>query len=288
MDKLNSTTQLLGLIGNPVSGSLSPELHNYVIDRLNLNYIYLAFSVERELVFQAIRGCRALGVGGLNVTVPYKKTVLNEMDDLSKSAKVMSAVNTVVFQDNGKLRGENTDWLGFIKSLQYNEFEPRGKKCFVFGAGGAAAGVVYGLLHMNAGRILIANRTLENAEDLVNQLSPYSNGTGLTCESLSRVGLSEKLREADLIVNATSVGMKGDEDKSVWDSTGVFRSDQMVYDLIYNPYPTRFLEMASSQGARTIGGLDMLILQGLESLKLWTDAEFDSIDMLNDVKSFMR
>lgn len=288
MDKITSTTRLLGLIGNPVKGSLSPEFQNFVIDRLNLGYVYLAFSVEHELLVQAIEGLRALGTSGLNVTVPYKKAVFGEMDALSDSAKAVSAVNTVVFQENGELRGENTDWLGFIKSLERNGFEPRDKRCFVFGAGGAAAAVVYGLLRMNAGRIFIANRTLENARYLVDKLSPYSDGTDLNCGSLSWPGLSEELRESDLIVNATSVGMTGDEGKSICDDPAVFGSNQIVYDLIYNPSPTFFLQMASNEGARTIGGLEMLILQGLESLKLWTRVEFDSFEMLNDVKSFLR
>jgi len=288
MSKIDAETKLLGLVGNPVEDSLSPDLHNHTVEVLGLNYRYFAFPVEADRVGPVFRGAKELGLAGLNVTVPHKRKAVEFMDSLSRSAETVEAVNTIVFEENGSLRGDNTDWIGFIESLKLNEFHPQNKRCLVFGAGGAAAGVVYGLVREGAEWIDIVNRTENRAKKLARKMRGISPGVELRARPLSGYDLSTRIERADLIINATSVGMAGSENQAIWEDGDNFRSDQMVYDLVYNPHPTEFLKIAKDAGARTVDGLDMLILQGLESLKLWTGEEFDTEPLVDDLRKKLR
>ncbi|MBS3812866.1 shikimate dehydrogenase [Candidatus Bipolaricaulota bacterium] len=287
MVEIDASTKLLGLIGNPVGGSLSPKLHNHLIQQMGMNYCYLAFSVEREDLAAAIEGARALGVNGLNVTIPYKVDVFREMDGVSESAEAISAVNTIVFKEDGELYGDNTDWRGFLKSLEVNGFHPGGKRCLVFGAGGAARAVLYGLVRAGAESVLVANRTASKARELVEELEGSGEDTELNSAGLSRLPSRSKLAEYDLFVNATSVGSGELTRESVWEPGFYSCGDQVFFDLIYNPDPTKFLRTAANRGAKTIGGLDMLILQGLESLRIWTDVEFDRRKALSELREIL-
>ncbi len=287
MVEIDGRTRLLGLIGNPVRGSLSPKLHNYVIKKLGIHYRYLAFPVEREDLCAAIDGAGALGARGLNVTVPYKVDVLASMDRLSESARNVAAVNTIVFEDGGDLFGDNTDWRGFLKSLEVNGFDPEGRRCLVFGAGGAARGVVYGLMKAGAGKVLVANRTPSAARGLVEDLEKVDGGTELESTGLDGLPSATTLKGYDLFVNATPLGSGELQGKAVWEPDFECSGDQLFYDLIYDPDPTKFLRSAEHRGAKTLGGLDMLILQGLKSLKIWTKQEFDEKSTLNRLRGVL-
>ncbi len=288
MSEIDTETKVLGLIGNPVKDSLSPKFQNLALEKLDLNYRYFAFPAEKEKVAPVVRGARDLGVAGLNVTVPHKERVGELLDELSRSAGTIEAVNTIVFQSDGSLKGENTDWLGFIRSLELNDFNPEGKDCLVFGAGGGAAGVIYGLIREGADRIVIVNRTEARARSMVRRMSGISPGVDLDARPLSGYDLGRRVEEADLVVNATSVGMGDTSGQAIWEEAENFGSEQLVYDLVYNPYPTKFLELAGNAGAKTVDGLDMLILQGLESLKLWTGEEFDTEPLVDDLRKKLR
>ena len=288
MSNIDTETKLLGLIGDPVKDSLSPKFQNLALEKLDLNYRYFAFPTEKEKVASVVRGARDLGVEGLNVTVPHKEEVGELMDELSRSAGTVDAVNTIVFQNDGSLKGENTDWLGFIRSLKLHDFNPEGKGCLVFGAGGGAAGVIYGLIREGADRIVVVNRTEARARSMVKRMSGISPGVDLDARPLSGYDLGRRVEEADLVVNATSVGMGDTSGQAIWEEPENFGSEQLIYDLVYNPYPTKFLELAGNAGAKTVDGLDMLILQGLESLKLWTGEEFDMELMLADLREELR
>lgn len=275
MNRIDTETKVLGLIGNPVEESLSPGLQNRAIADLNLNYRYFAFRVEAGSVAEAIRGARGLGLSGLNVTAPHKKRAAELTDQLSDPAENIGAVNTVLFQEDGKIFGDNTDWTGFVESLRYHDFDPENAQSLVFGAGGAARGVVYGLLKAGAEKITIANRTFGRAKQLAAEMKGLVAGTEITARPLKEEELLGPVKSADLVVNSTSVGSGGTRGQSIWKRKESFHENQVVYDLIYQPERTKFLKMARSQGAKTINGLDMLILQGLESLKRWTGKDFD-------------
>jgi shikimate dehydrogenase len=287
MNKINPETKVLGLIGNPVKDSLSPKLQNKAIDELGLNYRYFAFQVKEGGVERAVVGGRELGFRGLNVTVPHKRRVTELVDDLSNSAEAIGAVNTLVFDKEENIRGKNTDWSGFVKSLKIRGFNPKDKSCLVFGAGGGARGVVYGLLEEGIDKIVVANRTVERAEKLVKDMESVSVGANLIPVPLSAENLADEVKTAELVVNATSVGMGATRGESVWEDPESFHEGQLVYDLVYNPYPTEFLKLAGGQGAETVGGLDMLILQGLESLKSWTGEEFSIGNLLEVLRGYL-
>ncbi|MEF8798931.1 MAG: shikimate dehydrogenase, partial [Candidatus Bipolaricaulota bacterium] len=231
MNRINPETRVLGLIGNPVKDSLSPKLQNRAIKELGLNYRYFAFRVEVGGVDRAVAGAKELGFRGLNVTVPHKRRVTELMDELSGSATSIGAVNTIIFNKNGNLLGDNTDWRGFVKSLEIRGFDPKDKTCLVFGAGGGARGVVYGLIREGAGEVVVANRTVERAEKLVKDMKSVSGGANLISVSLSADTLAGDVKAADLVVNATSVGMGSTKGESIWKDSESFHEDQLVYDL---------------------------------------------------------
>ncbi len=287
MDRIDTETKVLGLVGDPVSESLSPRLHNRVIEKSGLNYRYFAFPVRKGGLKQAIHGARELGVKGLNVTVPHKKEAAELMDLLSPSATAMGAINTVIFTDDGKLKGDNTDWRGFTESLKLHGFTPEGKSCLVFGAGGGAAGVVFGLVREGAERIDLVNRTEAKAGKLARRMEGISPGVKLEVRPISGYDLGKRIENSELVVNATSVGMGSTEGQSIWDDSSNFHSEQIVYDLVYQSLPTEFLELAAAAGAETIDGLAMLILQGLGSLELWTGRDFTSSRMVDELREYL-
>jgi len=285
--EIDAETETLGLIGNPVDHSLSPPLHNWLIERLDWNYAYLAFRVEGGRVEEALRGARALGFAGLNVTIPHKEAAARAVDELSEASRATGAVNTVIFSE-GKLRGHTTDPEGFLSSLKLRGFRPRGKKALLFGAGGAAAAVAYGLLRAGVSRLIVCNRTLERAEKLVERLEKRSSGIELEAVGLEEGQVGRLVRDSRLVINATPLGMGADRGKAVWGEVDDFGSDQLVYDLVYNPRRTEFLKLAERGGAEIVGGLDMLILQGVESLGLWTGREIEAERYLPELRSLLR
>lgn len=267
----DSATKLLGLIGDPVGHSLSPALHSFLLSRAGLNYCYLAFRVGRDDLGNALAGMRALGIRGFNVTIPHKEAVIPLLDRLAPEAEGIGAVNVVVNED-GVLIGHNTDCQGFLRGLEVRGVPLSGMKAVVVGAGGAAAAVVYGLLSAGA-EVAVANRTLSRAEALARRFSRLGAVEAAPLERLP--GL---LREAGLLVNATPVGMWPHTERSPVPA-GLLREGLLVYDLVYNPPKTGLLREAEARGCPVIGGLEMLVHQGVEALKLWTGHRFAAEDV---------
>ncbi len=265
---MSSVTQLCGLIGDPVEHSLSPPMHNVAFRALRLDYVYLPFRVKKAELSQAIGGMRALNIRGLNVTVPHKVAVIPFLDNLDPLAKKIGAVNTIDNKD-GVLTGYNTDGAGFLQALRQRGIEPQGKNVVVLGAGGAARAISFALADSGA-RITILNRREEFnwAEELASQLSPVSANKVKALE-LKGVNLAQALDKADIMVNATSVGMSPDIEETPLDSAWL-RPDLIVYDIVYNPMKTRLLREAESAGAKTISGVDMLVRQGALAFEKWT------------------
>jgi len=255
-------TVLCGLIGDPVAHSLSPAIHSAVFAALGLDYTYLAFCVKRRRVGLALRGLRALGVRGLNVTAPLKSTVLPYLDEVDSEADRIGAVNTIVFEGN-RLKGYNTDAPGFSQVLAASGFDPSGKKAVVLGVGGVAAAIAFALIDRVERLVLVTRRgSTDKGRTLAKSLGPRADVVDLD-------GLGAALQGASLLVNATNVGMTPHEDKTLVPAQ-YLKTGLTVFDAVYNPQETSLLQCAREAGCHTISGLEMLLFQGALSSELWT------------------
>ncbi len=258
-EMINANTKVVGVIGYPLGHTLSPQMHNAAFREAGLNFVYLAWEVPPENLEKAIEGVRGLGIVGLNVTIPHKEKVLRLMDDVSEEAEFVGAVNTI-HNLGGKLIGYNTDIIGFLKALGK---DVRGKTAVVMGAGGAGKAVAYALAK-NGARCIILNRTEEKAKALAERLSSIGE---VTSNKLSPSVLESLKGEMDILINATSVGMKGEEIEGVGE---VLSPKLLVMDLVYNPPLTPLLGKAKAVGAEVVEGWRMLLHQGAASWEIWT------------------
>jgi len=286
-------TRLAAIIGDPVRHSLSPAMHNAAFGAMGLDWAYMAFEVPDGRAHAAVAGARALGLVGLSVTMPHKAAVVTAVDRLSPVAAALNAVNTVVRRTDDVLEGDNTDGAGFLDSLRHDEgFEPAGRRCLVVGAGGAARAVVKALADAGASEVVVVNRTRDRAE-----------AAAALAGAVGRVGVIAGAGDADLVVNATPVGMTGvdlsgaqvlsidgkamapgrPEDGSGPVAVGpdaragesvvdpaLLGPGQLVVDLVYHPLVTPLLEAARARGAIGVSGLGMLIHQAAHAVRLWT------------------
>lgn len=265
---IDAHTGLLGLLGQPVEHSFSPLFMNLALEKLSLNYRYLAFPVRSENLGAAVAGMRALGVLGATVTIPHKQAIIPLLDRIDGEARSIGAVNCVDYRD-GRLVGGNTDHSGFSRPLADRRFTPRGTRVLVLGCGGAARAVVFALVREKCTGILVANRGPERARELV----AWSRQE-LGFREISYIGPGEEITQEQvdgcaLIVNTTPVGMFPRVEDCPIPNALVFRPHQLVYDLIYNPGETRLLSLARECGAAVINGLEMLVTQGLYALATW-------------------
>jgi len=268
-----ANTELIGLIGHPIKHSYSPFIQNFALEQMNLDYIYLAFDVPSENLKGAVNAVLALGLKGLNITLPHKEKIIKFLDELSEEASIIGAVNTIV-NDHGKLVGYNTDAYGIYESLLPFKDKITGSKVTVVGAGGSSRAVIYTLLrHFKPDEINIINRTQQRADSLVNDLGLKMRYDAFHTFELFPPDNVEVLSNSNLIVNATTIGMIPDVEDSITDIDESFNEKQIVFDLVYNPTKTNFLQTAERQGAKIVGGLKMLIAQAAKSFELWTGVE---------------
>jgi len=256
-----------GVIGDPIEHSLSPQMHNAAFKKLGLNCIYLPFRVALRDLRSAMMGMRALNIRGFNVTTPHKTAVIKFLDELDEAAQEVGAVNTI-HNDEGRLIGYNTDGLGALKALQEQNEDPSEKRIVLIGAGGAARAIAFSL----AGRarsILILNRSKHRAVKLANDVERRL-GKKILARPLAGNLLLEALRGADILINATSVGMYPRTDQTLA-TRRALHPDMVVFDIVYNPVKTLLLREAEAAGAKTISGVGMLVHQGAEAFKIWTD-----------------
>ena len=269
-------TRYIGLIGYPLKHSFSSDFQQAALDYYRLDVHYHKWETSAEKLPSAIDKLRQPQNLGANVTVPYKETVLPLIDEVDDLAKVVGAVNTIVNRA-GKLVGFNTDVYGFLRALSDDaKFEPEEKRVLILGAGGAARAVSFGLLQRKVGYLAIANRTQSRGKALAEFLKSYCIAKGLQTEVAVIPWKELELRKANcqLIVNCTTIGMRysAEESKSPL-APGAIMEDVLIYDMVYNPLETPLLKMAREAGARTLGGLPMLVYQGAASFKLWTGKE---------------
>lgn len=270
--QIDAETNVVTLLGHPVEHSRSPHIHNTAFRAQGVNAVYVASPVRPDALSEGVNGLRALRFLGANVTVPHKEAVRPLLDDVSERATALGAVNTIVREED-RLRGDNTDVEGFLTPLADQGEQPLdGRAMLVFGAGGAARAVVYGLLdRYEPERLTLVARRSEQAEALAADLDGYDSNDALRVSTFDDA--APAVRSSRLLVNATPLGMAPKTDGHPWTNGEDFGPDQVAYDLVYTPEKTRFLEDAAAQGATVIGGLDMLVEQAAASFRQWTDRE---------------
>ncbi|MFQ5706781.1 MAG: shikimate dehydrogenase [bacterium] len=274
-----------GIIGCPIGHSLSPTLHEYLLQKIGVKGCYQAFEIQPESLREAVSALKTLGFDGFNVTIPHKQTVMAHLDEVSEEAVRVGAVNTVCRRQN-RWVGYNTDGAGFLRALQNNGVEVRNQSAVVLGAGGAARAVIFALIDESIGRLRVINRTLERAEKLVNEVCAKTSFTNIGFAGSSGKAAAGVIQSASLLVNATSVGTWPEADSTPL----AFDSDLKnvtVVDLVYNPVETRFLRAARELGAATVDGLEMLIFQGIEAMRIWTEMHFDHTDFFKELKALL-
>ncbi len=278
---ITASTRLVCLLGHPARHSRSPLIHNAAFERQGVDMAYLAFDVAPADLESAVRGLRALGVVGANVTVPHKEAVLPLLDFVDPVAQTIGAVNTIMSED-GRLCGYNTDMKGFLIALERAWGRgPAGSRCLVLGAGGAARAVVSGLATAGAAHIWVFNRTAARSHDLCTQVGSWSKGA---CRPILEDELAQAAAQADVIVNATSIGM-GDSVKLSPIAVDVVTRRHVVADLVYGREPTALVARARSLGAICLDGLEMLVQQAALSYELWT-GRMAPVDLMREMARY--
>ncbi|MDK2896520.1 MAG: shikimate dehydrogenase [Candidatus Atribacteria bacterium] len=267
MIDISSGTRLLGVIGHPIAHSLSPLFQNAALSAAGLPYVYLAFDVLPEQLVKALGGMQALGIRGFNLTLPHKEAVVPFLDELTQEAKVIGAVNTVVNRE-GKLIGYNTDPIGFVRSVETEKIDLAGKKVLLLGAGGVSRAIVYALWQKGVGFIFVVNRTPERAQRLASWAKDqlFLEIQVGNWESLL-AGECPFLQEVEIVINATSLGLKGEEIFLPWDK---IPNGSFLMDIVYRPGETPLVQQAKKRSWVSFDGKKMLIYQGAASFELFT------------------
>jgi shikimate dehydrogenase len=274
--QITGKTKIVGVIGDPIEHSCSPQMHNAAFRQLDMDYVYIAFHVKAEDLKAAIDGFRALNIKGINVTIPHKQGVMPLIDELSREAELIGAVNTLVFKED-VIEGHNTDARGFIAAMREEGADvPRDGSVVVLGAGGAARAVVVSLALEGVKRISIANRTASRAIQLAADIS-QKTGIEIHGMGFDDKKLPEAIAESSLLINATSAGM--DLQQPLLIDKDWLHHQLVVYDIIYNPPETRLMKVAQEKGLKTIGGIGMLVHQGAIAFELWT-GQYPPVDTM--------
>ena len=245
------------VIGNPIDHSLSPELHNYWFKENKIDAVYDKKKIDEEDLQTTISEIKEKKINGINVTVPFKKSVIPYLDKLSIEAEQTQSVNTIILS-NDNLVGHNTDIAGFVKAVKNLNFDIKGKKIFILGAGGVVPSIIFALNKMNVSKIIISNRTKKKAEDLKTRF-----------DNLEILDWGD-IVDFDVIINATSLGLNKENINLDFSK---FRNNKLFYDVIYNPVETNFLKQGKKLGNKTENGKLMFVYQALEAFKLWHGIE---------------
>ncbi len=265
---ISGTTRLLALIGHPVEHSLSPRMHNAAFAADGLDFVYVCLDVDPDDLPAAVKGAAALKLRGFNITMPHKRAIISLLDELDKGARISGAVNTVVI-DGSSLRGHNTDGGGMVMACELAGIELSGQRVLLLGAGGAAAAIAVAFGGAGIRELNIANRSVEHAIELRNKL----RGVGMEKVVVHPLdALDEAVLETEIIVNATSLGMKEGDPLPI--PAGYVEDGKAVCDAVYRPgTETSLVRLARERGARVATGKRMLLYQGVLAQKLWTGRE---------------
>ena len=263
---ISGKTRVCSVIGDPIEHTLSPTIQNAAFNHLKLDFVFLAFHVKAAELENALRGMRGFGIHGLNVTMPHKNKIISHLDEVDSTVQFLGSANTILNED-GKLSGFNTDGVGALNALKENGIDLSDKKVLLLGAGGAAKAIAFSFAQ-EAGSLYILNRAPERAAVLADDLNRVF-GTKIVGGTLSSGAVQKNVKDADILVNATSVGMHPHIDQSLvapqW-----LKPNLTVMDIVYNPVETKLAKDAKAAGAKVISGVEMLIYQGAASFKIWT------------------
>jgi shikimate dehydrogenase len=262
---VSGRTEVFAVIGDPIKHTLSPAMHNAAFEHLKLDYVFLAFRVASDELETAIRGVRALGIRGLNVTMPHKNSVIEFLDSADPAVKFLRTANTILNQ-RCRLRGFNTDGVGALKALKNNGVNLAGKKVLLLGAGGAAKAIAFSLAS-EVDELCILNRDASKARELASALESF--GKKIVGNELTPRQTQRELQNADVLINATSVGMTPTASESIIEPDWL-KLELTVMDIVYNPVETRLIRIARGAGAKVISGVEMLLYQGAASFEIWT------------------
>ncbi|QWU17077.1 shikimate dehydrogenase [Paenibacillus sophorae] len=274
-ERITGYTQLIGLLGTPIAHSLSPTMHNEAFAKLGLDYVYMAFGVGNEQLPDVIKGFRALGLRGFNVTMPNKSLVLDYLDKLSPAAELAGSVNTVV-NDEGVLTGHITDGTGYMRALKEEGINVIGEKMTIAGGGGAATAICIQAALDGVKEISIFNKKdkfYPRAETTVEKIRSKTDCKVQLFDVDDQETLRREIADSVIFTNATGVGMKPLEDQCLISDLSMLRPDLVVSDVVYIPKKTKLLEMAEARGCRTINGLGMMLWQGARAFEIWTGKE---------------
>ncbi len=284
------STLLFGLIGDPVAHSLSPFIMNRAFQNISIDAVYVAFGIRPAILNQSIGGLRALGAMGLNITYPYKQEVLYQLDVVTSDAELIDAVNTVMIFDD-EIHGYNTDAPGTALALEtFADVTLEGNRAFIYGAGGSARAAAYGLLESGVERLTLGVRSADRVQTIIEafqfafpeQLIDFV----ILDDPTTSLQREEAFRESGVVINATPVGMAGVASGELIEDVSWIGSHQCFFDFVYHPRQTSFLNTARENGAKTLGGIALLIAQAAESFRLWTDRSFDIEEMAQAVELF--
>ncbi len=266
-----------GVIGDPISHSLSPHIHNFFLNKYQINGSYEKIFIAKNQLEQGVKNLINQGFKGFNVTIPHKEAMFELCQETTDIAKLTRAVNTILIKDENRLFGDNSDGFGFIKNLeyQYPKFHLNQKNCFIIGAGGAARSIIYSLIIKKVNKIFITNRNKIRAEDLINDFQNLALKNNCELIIVDKQDFQENLGICDLLINTTSLGMIGFEPLNL--NISKIKIDAIVSDIIYKPLITNLLQQAKTNNIAILTGIGMLINQALIGFRMWFDhiAEFD-------------
>jgi shikimate dehydrogenase len=280
---ISGKTKIFGIFGHPVEHTFSPGMHNAAFKKLDMDACYVPFGVAPENLGSAVQSINALGLCGLNITVPHKEKVIPYLDELSEEARLIHAVNTIEVTD-GKLIGHNTDGRGFLRSLrELAKYDPRGKTFLFIGSGGAARAVAFSLALAGAKKITFRDIDMMKAAALAHDIQSKLN---VEAEAISGDTLSSSASEADCLINATPLGLKKTDPLPI--QNNLILKKHLIVDLVYNPPDTPLLKSAKARGAKVLPGLGMLLYQGVIAFEIWTGKKAPSLAMKNALTSQLR
>ena len=261
------------VIGNPVDHSLSPAMHQWVFDSLNIDAEYKKIKLEENELPQIIQKVQNSELDGINITIPYKETIMEYLDDINERAMSIGAVNCIL-RSGSKIVGNNTDWYGFTMAMKKNDIDLQGRELIIIGAGGSAKSILYALKQMGVHKIFLLNRSIKKAQTLQNNY--------IIAHCLRDA--KDIIKTDSIIINATSVGMQNNQSPVDF---GLIHKNQIIIDIIYTPLETSILRFGQKIGALTVNGLDMFIHQGLASLDLWFGSSVSKQVNLPKLKTYL-
>jgi shikimate dehydrogenase len=266
---VNGKTKIYGIVGNPVEHTQSPAIQNWLAELVDINFKYVPFQVENNRLEDAIKGAYALNIQGLNVTVPYKNEVVKYLVDMDEMARNIGSVNTLERVEGG-FKGYNTDITGLMRAMKSDNVSIEGEEVIILGAGGVGRAVAFMCASGGAKRVYLLNRTLEKAKSVADEVNSKIGLDNVIPMALSEhTYLTSSLERKYIAIQATSVGLSPNVEDVIIDDYNFYKCLKAAYDLVYNPWETMFMQLASLNGAPAYNGLKMLLYQGIDAFEIW-------------------